>query len=223
MPGVDSPCTAKMPAIVMNPSATSSVGKWRTCSAARAVRTATRRVMTDTFVVMTKCSTGLAAGWFRSGVARSQPRMANGARVATKRASGRTGTRESLVVALRRDARDGGQKPLQIEGFWHHVRRTELLPVTNDVGGGGEHDDRDAPPLLHACREGPPVHHRHHEIEHHDVRREPIEKIEGVAPVARGLRLVPVIGERRDEQIAYVRIVVHDENPTSTHRGEMFA
>src|SRR6185503_11452278 len=218
-PGVERPWTAKTPAIVMKPIAMRSVGLWRICSAARAVRTATRSVMNETFVVMTKCSTELTAGWFTSGVARSHPRIRSGESVATSRASGRTGTRESLDAGCSRDARDRGQKRLEIERLSHDVSRAEVRRLTREVARGGEHDDRDRATLFHPRGERPAVHHRHHQIEDDDVRIEVIEHLERIASVLRRLRKIAIVGEGCHKERSDIRIVIHHEN-TVTHRRE---
>src|SRR5437870_6552152 len=93
--------------------------------AARATRTATASAMSETFVVMTRCSTGMIHGAFAAGDARSHARTASGESVAASSANGRQeGERMArslgaLVCRAPGQSRDARQQGLDVEGFRH--------------------------------------------------------------------------------------------------------
>src|SRR5258708_4865165 len=77
-----------MPPIDPKPSATRSVRYCRSCKADRATRIPAKNARTATFVVMTKCSTGLVRSMLALGFASSQAKTAIGettARAASRR------------------------------------------------------------------------------------------------------------------------------------------
>src|SRR5258708_3901270 len=77
-----------MPPIDPKPSATRSVRYCRSCTADRATRMPAKNARTATFVVMTKCSTGLVRSMLALGFVSSQAKTAIGettARAASRR------------------------------------------------------------------------------------------------------------------------------------------
>ena len=78
---------------------------------------------------------------------------------------------------------------------------------------GRDHDDRDrVVDLLDVLQHLDPVHARHVDVEHDDVRTRPQDRAEGVGAVERGVDVVvalEVLGEDLEDE----RLVVHEEKP----------
>ena len=71
----------------------------------------------------------------------------------------------------------------------------------------------------HLLHELPAIHNRHHEVEDDHVRTERPDGRERLLTVRRGDDLEALVLERGEQQLAYVRVIVDDQNAFPSHRA----
>lgn len=109
------------------------------------------------------------------------------------------------------------------QGPVDHVRQVaEIERFGNEPGHGkvasvavhgANHDHGDLPPVLAQMIDQPgPIQPRHHQIGHDQVRRIPVYERQGFDAIRRPPRFVPLVAQKRLEQIADSRIVIDDQN-----------
>src|SRR5439155_1814175 len=202
---------------------------WPTPSAARATRKATSAATTETFDVMTKCSSRMTTGWLCAGSPKYHASRTVGRSVATMTASGRTGgilTQVMLVADCLSgggDARDLRQELAQVERLLDDVRGGECFGVRLQVSRCREQHERDVLIAFIAgpqrVGELPSVHHRHHEIQHDHIRSERLDDGERFLTVPRRNDLKTLVLEGGEQQLPDVGVVVHNEHTFPGHRA----
>src|SRR3989442_841021 len=122
------------------------------------------------------------------------------------------------------DGLDLGDELAQVERFLDHVGGVHLARVILEVARRREQDDRYVlVSRLQLVRELPAVHDRHHEIEDDDVRAERPQQAERLFAIGGRDDLEPLIGERGEEKLPKIGIVVdhHDAFPGHQRRDSV--
>ena len=122
---------------------------------------------------------------------------------------------------------DAGQQALDGEpGLGDHLTHVQIAQAVElaALGDAGQHDHRqaaEAVPAADGPQERQAVHLRHHQVEHHQVRRRVaggLQCFQRLHPVGRAGGLVAFIPQQPCQGFAGRWVVVHDENPTRTHQ-----
>src|SRR3989442_8303866 len=121
----------------------------------------------ETLVVMTRCSVGTNQGSLRDGSANTVASTIVGDRTSASSTNGRHTTVLTTATIWKglvrtHGARDLGQQQVEVERLLHVVAHAERGRMARQLGDGGPRDDRHVVVLVHAARERPAVHHRHH-------------------------------------------------------------
>src|SRR5207248_6629724 len=115
------------------------------------------------------------------------------------------------VAALLHGGGDAGdlRKELgEVEWLFDDIRRSKILGVGVQIARGGKQDERDVlVARAELLRELPAIHHRHHQVEHDDVRTERADRGERLLTVRRGEHFEALVFERREQQLTYVGVV----------------
>jgi hypothetical protein len=118
----------------------------------------------------------------------------------------------------------GVEECAQVEWLGKDGRGAQVGRAHVNVVRSGQNDDgnmRRTGAIALRRAEGLPVHDRHHQVEHDQIRQPFVERVERSAPIRGDTNRIPLIGQCSGEGVADQRVVIDNQDATRFVSGHL--